>query len=220
MTTLPKAFSPEQLAELLSDAGRAEMARPAPMAGDRSAEIVSCITPAWYVVETYPQCERSVADELVLRRFGIFLPEIEETIVRRGRKLDRKTLMFTRYIFVFTWLNDQNYSLIKNTKDVFRFASIEGKAPLVVTDAEIDLLRKVENGKRPITVIFDDDQPPAFLSKKARARWKPRVFDPKRDLLRARAWSAFEDGDFTTLDSEQRNQTLQKALGLAPSTCP
>jgi transcription antitermination factor NusG len=219
MTELPKAFSPEQLAELLSDAGRAEMARPAPMAGDRSAEMISGITPAWYVIETYPQCEHGVAHELVARRFGIFLPEIEETVVRRGRKFDRKALMFTRYIFVFTWLNDQNYSLIKNTKDVFRFASAEGKAPLVVTDAEIDLLRRVENGKRPFTVVFDDNEPPAFLSKKARARWKPRVFNPKKDILRSRAWSAFDDG-FTALDTEQRNQTLEKALGLAPSTCP
>ena len=45
----------------------------------------------------------------VAMRFGIFVPEIEETIVRRGRAIDRKSLMFTRYIFVFTWLTDQNY---------------------------------------------------------------------------------------------------------------
>ncbi len=214
MTELPKAFSPEQFAELLSDAGRAEMAKPAPMTGDRSAEIAAGVTPAWYVIETYPQCERGVADELVLRRFGIFMPEIEETVVRRGRKFDRKALMFTRYIFVFTWLTDENYSLIKNTKDVFRFASTAGNKPMLVTDVEIDLLRRVENGKRPFTVVFDDNDPPAFLSKKARARWKPRVFNPKKDILRSRAWSAFDDG-FAALDVEQMNQTLQKALNLA-----
>ncbi len=219
MTELPKAFSPEQFAEMLSDAGRAEMAKPALIDGDRSAEITTG-TPAWYVVETYGQCERSVADELVARRFGIFVPEIEETVVRRGRMIDRKALMFTRYIFVFTWLNDQNYSLIKNTKDVFRFiATAEGNKPLVVTDEEIDMLRRMENRKRPFTVVFDDNEPPAFLSKKARTRWKPRVFNAKRDILRVRAWSAFDDG-FTALDSAQRNQTLEKALGLAPSTCP
>jgi transcription antitermination factor NusG len=172
MTTLPKAFSAEQLAELLSDAGRAELARPAPMTGDRSAEMAG-FSPAWYVIETYPQCERSVADELVLLRFGIFMPEIEETIVRRGRKIDRKALMFTRYIFVFTWLTDQNYSLIKNTKDVFRFATSDSNKPSVVTDQEIDMLRQVENRKRPFTVVFDDEGIPAFLSKKARRRWKP-----------------------------------------------
>lgn len=168
---------------------------------------------AWYVVETYPQCERGVADELVARRFGIFVPEVEETIIRRGRVIERKALMFTRYIFVFTWLTDQNYSLIKNTKDVFRFATTDSNKPSVVTDAEIDMLRRMENRERPFTVVFDDNEPPAFLSKKARARWKPRVFDAKRDILRVRAWSAFDDG-FAALDADERTQTLRKALAL------
>jgi transcriptional antiterminator NusG len=215
------AFSPEELAKLLSDAGRAEMAKPAPVKGYRSAEMAG-FEPAWYVVETYPQCEDDVVEELVKMRFGIFVPEVEETIVRRGRKIESKGPMFTRYVFVFTWLTDHNYSLISSTEGVFRFASADGHKPVVVSDREIDLLRMVENGKRPFTVIFDEEEgPPAYLSKKARRRWKPkpRVFNPKTDIERVRAWSAFDDG-FTALDSEGRNQTLRKALGLAPSTCP
>ncbi len=197
------------------------MAKPAPMVGDRSVEMAEGIDPAWYVIETFPQCERDVVDELVKLRFGIFVPEIEGTFVRRGLKIDRQCPMFTRYVFVFTWLTDHNYALISSTEGVLRFASADGLKPVAVTDREIDLLRRVENGKRPFEVIFDEEAPPPYLSKKARKRWKPkpRVFNPKTDIERVRAWSAFDDG-FKALDSEQRNQTLQKALGLAPSTCP
>lgn len=204
MNELPKAFSADVLAEL---------ARPAESYGARNCEMAG-FAPAWYVLETYPQCEKDVADELIARRFGIFVPEIEETIVRRGRKVDRKALMFTRYIFVFTWLTDHNYSLLTSTEGVFRFISNDDK-PVVVSDRAIDILRMVENGKRPFTVIFDDELPPEHLSKKARRRWKPkpRVFNPERDIERVRPWSAFDDG-FVKLDVEQRNQTLLRALTL------
>jgi len=204
---LPDAFSADVMAEL---------ARPAEDYGLRNAEIAPGLTPAWYVIETYPQCERDVADELSGRRFGIFVPEVEETVVSRGRKIDRKSLMFTRYIFVFLWLNDQNYSLVLGTEGVMRFVSVDGGKPAKISDKEINLLRRVENGKRPFVVIFDDEVAPAFLSKKARHRWKPkpRVFNPKTDITAVRAWSAFDDG-FTALDSEGRNQTLRKALGLS-----
>jgi len=212
MNYLPKAFSADVMAEL---------ARPAEIYGARNAELVPGLTPAWYVIETYPQCERDVADELAGRGFGIFTPEVEETVVRRGRKIDRKVLMFTRYIFVFTWLTDRNYSLIASTEGVFRFVTVAERKPAVVSDVAIDILRMVENGKRPFAVIFDDEVPPEHLSKKARRRWKPkpRVFNPKTDIKCVRAWSAFADG-LVALDSEGRNQTLRKALGLAPSTCP
>lgn len=212
MNDLPKAFSADVMAEL---------ARPAEIYGARNCEMKAGLAPAWYVVETYAQCERKVADELITRRFGIFVPEIEETIVRRGRKVDRKALMFTRYIFVFTWLTDRNYSLITSIEGVFRFVSVNDGIPVIVKHADIDVLRMVENGQRPFTVIFDEDGPPEYLSKKARRRWKPkpRVFNPKTDIVCVRAWSAFDDG-FAALDSEVRNQTLRKALGLAPSTCP
>jgi hypothetical protein len=90
--------------------------------------------------------------------------------------------------------------------------------PLVVTDEIIDRIRRVENGKRafPLIPIEADHVPPASLSKRARRRWKPkaRFVDPVLDTIAVRSWSAFDDG-LMALDSQERNQTLRKALGLS-----
>lgn len=201
----PKAFSPDVLAALAKPVERTT----------RHAELRAGLEPAWYVVETYPQREQDVADELVARGIGIYVPEIEETLVRRGRKIERKTRMFTRYIFVFIWLTDHNYSLVTATEGVFRFVSVEGK-PLMVTDREIDIIRAVENGKRPFPqIVLDEIVIPVGKGKKARNRKLKTYVDPLTDIIRVRPWSAFEDGSIATLDTEQRNQTLQKALGLS-----
>jgi len=211
MNELKQAFSPEVVAEL---------AKPVMSFDSRNAEMARGVTPAWYVIETNPRRERKVADELVSRRFGIFVPEIEETIVRRGRKFERKSLMFTSYIFVFLWLTDENYARIKHLDDVMRFLTMDDGKPAVISDHEIDILRAIENGKRPFPLVEieggADQQPPARLSKRARRRWKPKpkFVDPIKDTIAVRAWSAFHDG-FVTLDSEQRNQTLLKALSLS-----
>src|SRR4051812_7982600 len=93
----------------------AGLARPVENFDHRNAELAVGVTPAWYVIETYSHRERKVADELIERRFGIFVPEIEETIVRRGRSIDRKSLMFTSYIFVFMWLTAENYTRVLHT---------------------------------------------------------------------------------------------------------
>lgn len=207
---LPDAFSADVIAEL---------ARPVATFDPRNAELVPGVTPAWHVIETYAQREREVADELAARRFGIFVPEVEETIVRRGRKIDRKSLMFMGYIFVFVWLTDENYARVRAVDGVLRFVTVNDGKPAVISDKEIDILRYVENGKRafPLIEIEQGEQvPPAGLSKRARRRWKPKpkFVDPVTDTIAVRPWSAFDD-DLMVLDSKERNQTLLRALGLS-----
>lgn len=128
--SLPKAFSAEDLAELLSDAAKAEMARPRRAFDPRDAEIDGS-TVKWYVVSIY---SRDAEIELAKRRFGIFVPAVEETIILRGRKVERHVPLVPGYVFVLLWETDANWSRVANTDGVDR---ILGWVP----DKEIDQLR-------------------------------------------------------------------------------
>jgi Transcription termination factor nusG len=182
MMKLPDAFSPEVMREL---------ARPVLTFDPRDAEIVAGVSPSWYVIEVYS--DRKVAEELVKRRFGVFVPESEQTIIRRGRKIDLKQLMFPGYIFVFVWGMPAHWS---------RIGCIPGVLGVLgtISDDKIDEIRAVENGERPLRI-----------SKKKRRHRGKRAYDD--DVVGVHAWSAFQDR-LVTLDSEGRNQTLRDALCL------
>lgn len=202
MPKLPFAFSPETLAAL---------ARPAVTYDSRNAELLPNVTPRWQLVEVYPGAERKVADEMIERRFGIYVPEFEATIVRRGRKIDRVELMFPGYIFVFVWDAIEHRSRIEAISGVVRLVMDVNGVPLGLTDAEIDYIRFIENNHRPVRLEeFAVDAEP---KKKRRRRRKGAVNKVLDEVVATRPWSAFSDG-LMAVDSEVRNQTLQKALGL------
>ena len=180
----------------------AALAIPAARYDTRNAELLPNVTPKWYVIEVYPNAERRVAEELMARRFGIFIPESDETVVYRGRKVERVALMFPGYIFVFVWDVFKHLSRIETISGVMRVLMTVDCTPLVLTDQQIDEIRTVENGERPIRHV---------TSKVKRRRRKNRA--SPYDVIATRAWSPFQDG-LLSLDSQQRNQTLQIALGL------
>ena len=195
---LPDAFSADVMAEL---------ARPVTRFDPRHAEMVSNIVPKWHVVETWPHRERKVAAELAARRFGIFVPESEQTVVERGRKIERRSLMFPGYVFVFVWDVLKHRDRIEAVEGVMRLVLITGEdpdnpLPAELSDEEIDEIRAVENGERP---LFTQSR------KKGRRKGK-RAFD--NDVVGVHAWSPFQDR-LLTLDSEGRNQILRTALGLS-----
>ena len=201
-TKLPFAFSPETLAAL---------AKPAATYDSRNAELVPGVEGRWQVVEVYPGAERKVADEMIVRRFGIYLPEFEETIVRRGRKIDRTELMFPGYIFVFVWDAVEHRSRIEAIGGVLRLVMDVNGVPLGLTDDEIDLIRTVENQRRPLRLQeFSVEVEPRKKRRRRRKRIATKILD---EIIATRPWSAFCDG-LMAVDSEVRNQTLQKALGL------
>lgn len=212
MTKLPDAFSPAVLASLAKPAAT----RHGRLYDSRNAELLSEISPDWYLIEVYPGAERKVADEMVTRRFGIYIPEFEETVVRRGRAIDRVELMFPGYIFAFVWDVIEHRSRIEAIDGVLRVVlDVNGK-PLRVTDAEIDLVRKVENQLRPVT-LQEFSIEVELPKKKKRRRMKRAVVKVLDEVVSTRAWgwvrSSFDDS-VLELDSQERNQTLMRALGL------
>ncbi|MCK1568968.1 transcription termination/antitermination NusG family protein [Bradyrhizobium sp. 173] len=211
--------------ENLSPEVRAELLRPAQSRDPRYAEMVEGLDPRWHVVEVFASAQVEVAETLAQHRFGVYVPEVEETVVRRGRKLDRRVPMFSGYLFVFMWYSDAHWQCI---------SSIPGVVEIVgaLTDAEIDIVRTIENMKRPVFIevaaeIEPEPQPAARTKSKKKRRWKnrkaakaksakPKVItdaDRRAEIITTRAWSAFDD--ILQLDSEGRNQTLMRALGLS-----
>jgi transcription antitermination factor NusG len=190
------------------------------------AEIIPGKTPAWYVIETHPNRERTAAAHLIARRFGVFVPEKEQTLIIRGRKVEQTVLMFRNYIFVFVWDIRQHIHKINAVPGVMRVLFVqqgEGREPkpAVLSDEKIDQIRAVENRERPLPAIII---PEHMLMPKKKGRWKKnqkalyalQQEQLKRDseVVRCRPWSAFEDG-IMSLDDDTRNQTLRNALGLA-----
>lgn len=214
-----------QAFEDLSPEVRAELLRPAQSRDPRYAEIVEGLDPRWHVVEVFASAQVDVAAALAEHRFGVYVPEVEETVIRRGRKLDRRVPMFSGYLFVFMWYSDAHWQCISNIPGVVEIVG-------ALTDAEIDVVRAIENMKRPVFIeVASEVEPapdPATRTKaKKKKRWKnrkgakaktakPKVITEahlRAEIITTRAWSAFDD--VLQLDSEGRNQTLMRALGLS-----
>lgn len=210
MKPLSSVFSPEVMAEL---------SRPMLSHNPRHAEIVQGGTPSWHVIEVFASAQAEVATELAEHRFGVYVPEFDETVIKRGRKIERRVPMFSGYVFVFAWYSDQHWQWISNTPGVIGFVG-------ELTDQEIDIVRTIENMMRPIEINLPDRDPPP-RSKSKKKRWKKgralnaaRAAKPKpiteadlrNEIITTRAWSAF--ADIIELDTDARNLTLRKALGL------
>ena len=188
--------------ENLSAEVRAELLRPVQSYDPRAAQIAPGIDPQWHVFEI---ASRKVEDELAKRQFGIYVPECQETIIRRGVPIERRFQMFPGYVFVFVWPTDENWNKIVNVRGVVR--SIGS-----LTDAEVDFIRLVENHARPIHLeYFDEVQE---VPRKKRKRWRKArkvIVSVPDEIIKTRAWSAFDD-IVHNLDGEGRSEALRQML--------
>lgn len=182
------------------------------------------VSPQWHLIEVYEGAERKVAGSLVAWRFGIYIPESEETVIARGRAVDRTALLFPGYIFVYVWDLLHSISLIEAMDGVIRMVRDVNGCPLPLSDAEIDHVRRIENKQRPIQLEqFEIEiDVVASKSKKKRKRRNKRVVTTITDEVVRTRPGGWVRGDFDdtlddtllTLDSRARNQTLMRALGL------
>ncbi|WP_027517857.1 transcription termination/antitermination NusG family protein [Bradyrhizobium sp. WSM1417] len=96
----------------------AEMTKRFDVSKLRNAEIVEGELAKWYVVEVYASEQHDVAVELAKHRFGVYVPVISETVILRGRKIDRRIPLLSGYVFVFMWFNDRHWRWISDTPGV------------------------------------------------------------------------------------------------------
>ncbi len=192
MKPLSDAFSPEVMAEL---------SRPVQSYDPRDAQIVPGTKPIWYVFEI---ASRKVEADLIKRRFGIYVPMCEEVTVERGRKIDRKSLLFPGYVFVFFWATIENYSKVAGIRGII---SSIGE----LTDEELNKIRVLENYERPIELQYfsSEDQIPSKKRRRWRKSRKPLMVPD--EIVRTRAWSAFDDF-VHKLDGDGRSEALRQML--------
>ncbi len=113
----------------------------------------------WYIVHTYSNFERKVADSIKEKAHQTGLDELFAEILvptekvvelRRGRKVDAERKFFPGYVLVKMSLTDEAYHLIKNTPKVTGFLGADNK-PVAISEAEANrILQQVQEGvERP-----------------------------------------------------------------------
>jgi len=113
----------------------------------------------WYIVHTYSNFEKKVADSIKQQASEKGLEDIFEEVlvpteevveVRRGQKVNAERKFFPGYVLVKMNLTDEAYHLVKNTPKVTGFLG-SGNKPMPVSQKEVDhILHQVEEGaERP-----------------------------------------------------------------------
>jgi transcription termination/antitermination protein NusG len=117
----------------------------------------------WYIVHTYSNFEKKVAEEIRKQAAQKHLEDIFEQVlvpteevieVRRGRRIKSERRFFPGYVLVKVDLTDEAFHLIKNTPKVTGFLG-SGLKPVPITDAEANrILNQVAEGvEKPKTSI-------------------------------------------------------------------
>lgn len=113
----------------------------------------------WYIVHTYSNFEKKVAESIREQAIAsgledafeeVLVPTEEVVEMRRGQKVNAERKFFPGYVLVKMDLTDQAYHLIKETPKVTGFLGAQNK-PMPVAQAEVDrILHQVQEGiERP-----------------------------------------------------------------------
>jgi transcription antitermination factor NusG len=178
----------------------------------RDADLVAGRAPAWHLLVTAPNRERTAASNLSGRRFGVFLPEFEENIIKHGRPCTRIEPLFRGYLLIFVWDIDRHRDRIMACPGVAGIMRrIDSGAAVELSDALVDQIRAIENANRPLRMTIET------VAKKK--RWRQSIKKTSQidvhdnDIMGVRAYSPFDR--IAELDQLQRNRLLMNALGLA-----
>ena len=117
----------------------------------------------WYIIHVYSGFEKKVkesireqADQKGLGHLfeDILVPMEEVVEVRRGKKVAAERKFFPGYVMVRMTLNDETWSLVRNTAKVTGFLGPGGK-PSPIPDHEADRIRSQiqEGGEHPKPTI-------------------------------------------------------------------
>ncbi len=113
----------------------------------------------WYIVHTYSNFEKKVAESLKEQAAQKHLEELFEQVlvpteeiveIRRGRRIKSERRFFPGYVLAKVDLTDEVFHLIKNTPKVTGFLG-SGSKPVPISDAEANrILNQVAEGvERP-----------------------------------------------------------------------
>tara|TARA_B100001123_G_scaffold346567_1_gene395110 strand:- start:1824 stop:2351 length:528 start_codon:yes stop_codon:yes gene_type:complete len=109
----------------------------------------------WYIVQTFSGFEQKVAgsikekikkNELNSKIADVVVPVHEVTVVKKGKRVQKKKKYFPSYVLVKMEMNKELYHMIKNIQKVTGFLGTTG-TPVPVSDKEIDkILGNIKEG--------------------------------------------------------------------------
>lgn len=109
----------------------------------------------WYIVQTYSNFERKVAEAIHEKAAqgglgeyfeDVLVPTEKVVEVRRGRKVDTERRFFPGYVLVKMDMTDETFHLIKNISKVTGFLGADNK-PMPISEAEAQsILHQVQEG--------------------------------------------------------------------------
>ena len=109
----------------------------------------------WYIVQTFSGFEQKVAGtikekiqkkELSDKISEVLVPIHEVTVVKKGKRVQKKKKYFPSYVLVKMEMNKQLYHMIKNIQKVTGFLGTTG-TPVPVSDKEVDkILGNIKEG--------------------------------------------------------------------------
>jgi transcription termination/antitermination protein NusG len=109
----------------------------------------------WYIVHTYSNFEKKVAEEIKRQAklqelteevVDVVVPTEEVIEVRRGQKKSSERKFLPGYVLLNAKLTDEVYHLVKNVAKVTGFLG-QGNKPMALRKAEVDrILNQVQEG--------------------------------------------------------------------------
>ena len=109
----------------------------------------------WYIVQTYSNFERKVAEAITEKAAqgglgdyfeDVLVPTEKVVEVRRGRKVDTERRFFPGYVLVKMDMTDNTFHMIKNISKVTGFLGADNK-PMPISESEAQsILHQVQEG--------------------------------------------------------------------------
>lgn len=124
-------------------------------AGKQVRGIEASMSAHWYIIQTYSNFEKKVAESIkeqaVLQGLEpnfeeVLVPTEEVVEMRRGQRVSGERKFFPGYVLAKMEMTDDTYHLVKNVPKVSGFLG-SGTKPIPISDAEADrILRQVQEG--------------------------------------------------------------------------
>lgn len=130
-------------------------------------EAQAATQPRWYVIHSYSGYENKVKQNLEQRIismnmqdqiFEVVVPTEEEIEVREGKRRVNRRRIFPGYVLVKMLMNDDSWSVVRNTPNVTGFVGM-GNKPTPLRDEEVNrILSRMEAEAPTLKVTFKPGQ--------------------------------------------------------------
>ncbi len=130
-------------------------------------EALAANEPRWYVIHSYSGYENKVKQNLEQRIismnmqdqiFEVIVPTEEEIEVREGKRRTYRRRIFPGYVLVKMLMNDDSWSVVRNTPNVTGFVGM-GNKPTPLREEEVSrILSRMEAEAPTLKVTFKPGQ--------------------------------------------------------------